>query len=197
MGEFVGNTSQTIQSLAGPPISVISNVDNIRRRLQRAMKETGLLNSQELDRVVEESLDKEGEEMVADDAKTGNTPVRLVNQAQTAEQNNIEQMKVFEVVDRQEASGSKVVRTRCVVTNEGTFSFSGVPSFVTTHLVLTTLLRRLGGTRITLWQSLTSGVHTSVQRLSRRRSSNCPDKMLRKTDALLVRDETGCKAVAT
>ena len=28
-------------------------------------------------------------------------------------------------------------------------------------------LRRLGGTRITLWQSLTSGVHTSVQRLSK------------------------------
>ena len=57
------------ESLSGPSISVISNVDNIRRRLQRAMKETGLLNSQDIDRVVEDSLDEEGEEMVADDAK--------------------------------------------------------------------------------------------------------------------------------
>ena len=31
-------------SVTGQSISVISNVDNIRRRLQRAMKETGLLN---------------------------------------------------------------------------------------------------------------------------------------------------------
>ena len=45
-------------------MSVISNVDNIRRRLQRAMKEIGLLNSQDIDRVVEDSLDEEGEEMV-------------------------------------------------------------------------------------------------------------------------------------
>ena len=33
--------------------------------------------------------------------------------------------------------------------------------------------RRLEGTMITLWQSLTSGVHTSMQSLSQRRSSNC------------------------
>ena len=33
-------------SVTGQSVSVISNVDNIRRRLQRAMKETGLLNSQ-------------------------------------------------------------------------------------------------------------------------------------------------------
>ena len=52
-----------------------SRVDNIRRRLQRAMKETGLLNSQDIDRVVEDSLDKEGEEMVADDVKKGSIPV--------------------------------------------------------------------------------------------------------------------------
>ena len=58
--------SVTVQS-----ISVISNVDNIRRRLQRAMKETRLLNSQDIDRVVEDSLDEEGEEMVADDVTIG------------------------------------------------------------------------------------------------------------------------------
>ena len=33
------------------------------------MKETGLLNSQDIDRVVEDGLDEEGEEIVADDAK--------------------------------------------------------------------------------------------------------------------------------
>ena len=68
-------------SVTGQSISVISNVDNIRRRLQRAMKETGLLNSQDIDRVVEDSLDEEGEEMVADDVKKGSIPIRLVNQA--------------------------------------------------------------------------------------------------------------------
>ena len=51
------------EGLSGPSISVISNVDNIRHRLQRAMKETGLLSSQDIDRVVEDSLDEEGEEM--------------------------------------------------------------------------------------------------------------------------------------
>ena len=57
------------ETLSGPSISVISNVHNIRRRLQRAMKETGLLNSQDIDRVVEDSLDEEGEEIVSDDVK--------------------------------------------------------------------------------------------------------------------------------
>ena len=61
------NDTITRESLSGPSISVISNVDNIRRRLLRAMKETGLLNSQDIDRVVEDSLEEEGEEMVADD----------------------------------------------------------------------------------------------------------------------------------
>ena len=51
-----------------------SNVDNIRRFLQRTMKENGLLNSQDINRVVEDSLDEEGEEMVADDAKKGSIP---------------------------------------------------------------------------------------------------------------------------
>ena len=93
-------------SVTGQSISVISNVDNIRRRLQRAMKETGLLNSQDIDRVVEDSLDEEGEEMVAEDVKKGSIPTRLVNQAKTEEQKYIEKMKVLEVVDRKEASGS-------------------------------------------------------------------------------------------
>ena len=70
--------------------------------------------------MVEDSLDEEGEEMVADDAKKGSILVRLVNQAKTEEQKCIEKMKVIEVVDRKEASGSKVIRTTWVVTNKGT-----------------------------------------------------------------------------
>ena len=84
------------------------------------MKETGLLNSQDIDMVVEDSLDEEGEEMVADDVKKGSIPIRLVNQAKTEEQKYIEKMKVLDVVDRKEASGSKVIRTKWVVTNKGT-----------------------------------------------------------------------------
>ena len=108
------------ESVTGQSISVISNVDNIRRRLQRAMQEIGLLNSQDIDRVVEDSLDEEGEEMVADDVKKGIIPIRLVNQAKTKEQKYIEKMKVLDVVDRKKASGSKVIRTKWVVTNKGT-----------------------------------------------------------------------------
>ena len=75
------------------------------------MKETGLLNSQDVDRVVEDSPDEEGEEMVADDVKKGSFPMRLVNQAKTEEQKYIDKVKVSEVVERKEASGSKVIRT--------------------------------------------------------------------------------------
>ena len=57
--------------------------------------------------------------MVADATK-GFIPIRLVNQAKTEEHKYIEKMKVFEVDDRKEASGSKVIRTRWVVTNKGT-----------------------------------------------------------------------------
>ena len=105
-------------SVTGQLFSVISIVD--RRRLQRAMKETGLLNSRDIDRVVEDSLDEEGEEMVADGVKKGSIPIRLVNEAKTEEQKYIEKMKVLDVVDRKEASGSKVIRTKWVVTNKGT-----------------------------------------------------------------------------
>ena len=96
------------ESVSGP-ISVISNVDNIRRHLQRAVKETGLPNSQDIDRVVADSFDEEGAEMVADDAKRGSIPIRLVNHAKSEEQKHIETMKAFEVVDREEASVSKVI----------------------------------------------------------------------------------------
>ena len=58
--------------------------------------------------------------MVADDVKKGSIPIRLVNQAKTVEQKHIEKMKVLDVVDRKEASGSKVIRTKWVVTNKGT-----------------------------------------------------------------------------
>ena len=70
--------------------------------------------------MVEDSLDEEGEEMVVDDVKRGSIPMRLVNQAKPGEQKYIEMMKVLKVVERKEASGSKVIRTRWVVTNKGT-----------------------------------------------------------------------------
>ena len=69
------NDTVICESLSGTSMSVISNVDNIRRPVQRAMKETGHLNSQDIDTVVEDSLEEEGEEMVADDAKKGSIPI--------------------------------------------------------------------------------------------------------------------------
>ena len=83
------------------------------------MKEIGQVNSLDIDRVVEDSLDEEGEEMVADDAKKRSIPIRLVNQANTEGQKYIEKMSEFEVVDRKEASGSEVIRTRLVVNEQG------------------------------------------------------------------------------
>ena len=58
-----------------------------------------LLNNQDIDNVVEGSLDEEGEEMVADDVKKGSMPIRLVNQAKAEEQKFIEVMKLLDVVD--------------------------------------------------------------------------------------------------
>ena len=88
--------------------------------MQRATKESGLLNSQDIDSEVEDSLDEEDEETVADDAKKGSILIRLVNQAKSKEQKYIEHMKVFEVVDRKDAIGSQMNRIGWVVTNKGT-----------------------------------------------------------------------------
>ena len=63
------NDTTIRESLSVPSISVISNVDNIRRQ---------------------------GEEMVADEVKKGSCPLRLVNQAKSEEQKYIEKMRVFE-----------------------------------------------------------------------------------------------------
>ena len=53
-------------------------------------------------------------------------------------------------------------------------------------------LRRLEGTWITSWQSLTSGVHTFTQSLSQRRSSGC----LTTTTWTTVKDAAGDCGVA-
>ena len=74
--------------------------------------EIGQVNSLDIDRVVEDSLDEEGEEVVADDTKKRSIPIRLVNQANTEGQKYIENMNEFEVVDRKEASGSEVISRR-------------------------------------------------------------------------------------
>ena len=71
------------------------------------------------------------------------------------------------------------------------------------ELVYSVTPRRLERTRITLWESLTSGVHTSMQSLYQRRSSNFLTSTTSTLgqdaaeEALLVRDETGCKVVTT
>ena len=49
------------------------------------MKETGLLSSQDIDMVLEDSLDEEDEEMVAGDATKGSIPRQLVNQSKSEE----------------------------------------------------------------------------------------------------------------
>ena len=108
------------ESLSGPSISVISKGDNIRRRLQRAVKETGLLNSQDIDRWCKTALTRKARRWWLTTPRKGSIPKRLANQAKTEKQKYIKQIKVFEVVDRKEASGSKVIRTRWVVTNTRT-----------------------------------------------------------------------------
>ena len=57
--------------------------------------------------MVEDNLDEESEEVVADDAKKESIPMRLVNQVKTEEQKHIEKMKVLEVVDRKEEVEAK------------------------------------------------------------------------------------------
>ena len=106
-------------SLSRPSISVISSVDDISRRLQRSMKETGLLNSEDIDKVVEDRLDEEGEEMVANDVKKGSCPIRLVNQAEPEEQTYIEKVNSRWSIERrpEEAKwsgpdGSSLIRER-------------------------------------------------------------------------------------
>ena len=71
--------------------------------------------------------------MVADDVKKGSIPIRLVNQAKTGEQKYIEKMKVLDVVDRKEASGSKVIRTIWVVTNKGNTRETKCPGSMGLH----------------------------------------------------------------
>ena len=75
-------TRSSVKVCRDPSTSVISNVDKVRRRLQRAMKETGLLNSQDIDKLVADSLDEESEEMVADDAKKGSIPNTIGQRSQ-------------------------------------------------------------------------------------------------------------------
>ena len=102
------------------PLVVISNVEEVRSRARKAMQQMEILKPDALDRIVEESIGEEMEEMVADDAKKGEIPVRLVRQAKGDERKYIEKMRVFEVVDRREAQGKRVIGTRWVVTNKGT-----------------------------------------------------------------------------
>ena len=75
-------TRSSVKSMSCPSISVISNVDNIRGRFAGTAQK-----SQDIDRVVEDSLD-EGKEMGADVAKKRSTPIRLVTQAKKMKRRN-------------------------------------------------------------------------------------------------------------
>ena len=84
--------------------------------------------------------------------------MRLVNQAKTEEQKYIEKMKVLEVVERKEASGSKVIRTKWAVRETKRPGSMGCTVSITLQLVYrnwwrvySVTPRVLEGTRITLW----------------------------------------------
>ena len=105
----------------GSTVSVMPNVEELRCRLYKAMKDVqGLLNDQDFDKIAEDSPAREGEEMVAGDAKNGSIPMSLVNQAKLEERKCVEGMKVCEVIDRKMTEGCRVIGTRWVVTNKGT-----------------------------------------------------------------------------
>ena len=82
------------ESLSGPSsVSVISNVDNIRRRLQRAMMGI-VLNNQNINKSIKSNFFLK-KNMVADDDKKGSIPIRLVGQPKTEEPKYIENLKGF------------------------------------------------------------------------------------------------------
>ena len=80
------------ESLSVPSLSVISNVHNIRRQ---------------------------GEEVVADDAKKGSIPLRLVNQAKIEEQKYIEKLYSRWPIEQRQVE-ENMISTRWVITNKGT-----------------------------------------------------------------------------
>ena len=101
-------------------VVLMTNLESIRDRASRAMRREGWMGQEDLDRVVQDCLRDEGEDMIADDAKKGMIPVKLVVKAKEEERAFIEKMGVFDVVDRASARGRRVIKTRWVVTNKGT-----------------------------------------------------------------------------
>ena len=77
------------------------------------------MHERDINRVIDEELEDEGDEMIADDAKKGSIPKRLVDAAKHEERKFIEKMKVFDVVGRGTTNGKRVIRSRWVVTNKG------------------------------------------------------------------------------
>ena len=106
------------QGKASKTMAMITNVEGIRMRAHRAMSRRGWVGRKELDRIIEDGIDDENEEMVADDAKRGSIPASLVAAAKQEERKYIEKMKVFEVVSREAARG-KIIRTRWVSHEQG------------------------------------------------------------------------------
>ena len=80
-------------------VVLLTNMNAIRERAARAMRREGWMAQEDLDRVVQDCLREEGEDMVADDAKKGMIPVKLVAKAKEEERAFIDKMGVFDVVD--------------------------------------------------------------------------------------------------
>ena len=62
-------------------VVLMTNLGVIRDRASRAMHREGWMGQEDLDRVVQECLRDEGEDMIADDVKKGAIPVKLVVKA--------------------------------------------------------------------------------------------------------------------
>ena len=80
----------------------------------------GWTAQEDLDRVVQDCLQKEGEDTVADDVKKGMIPVMLVAKAKEEERAFIDKMGVFDVEDRASARGRRIIKTRWVATTKCT-----------------------------------------------------------------------------
>ena len=84
--------------------AVLTNVEGVGSRIRKFGVKGGA-DEGDIDRIVDEELDDEGDEMVADDAKKGSIPKRVVDVAKSEERKFIEKMKIFDVVKRDTTGG--------------------------------------------------------------------------------------------
>ena len=66
-------------------VVLLTNMDALRDSAAQAMLRDGWMTQEDLDQVIQDCLQEEGEDMVADDAKKGTIPVKLVARAKEEE----------------------------------------------------------------------------------------------------------------